>query len=431
MSYTCTHAVTHAHATYCCTHTQRTHTHTSLAHWHPRTHTYVNTISSTHNLLPHTYSNTHTFTHTPCTYTYTLRHTSTPLYTHMNKHNCLYDPCRTHIQHLLTGFPGCHTPSVIVSGSSGAQISRMGLFQLQPELIAGGKAVYKSSNDQFLYYWPKYADWLISADYKQDKAGVGSYSGTGTACPQDSTNWKERKNGKFVSSSIIVEPGITSSCARDLFQANTPGCIHTTHRYCRIHPCIFTISGCRTPNVIVSGSSEAQINRMGLFRLQPELIAGGKAVYKNSNDQFLYYWPKYADWLISADYKQDKAGVGSYSGTGTACPQDSTDWKEIKNGKFVASSIIVKPGICNYVCMHVYLKSVFEYVRKATCARVYVFRVMACERASMCIWLCGCWSQICSGLLMRQNQYPHKMHPYTYIPILCNNLKKHATIHTH
>ena len=109
-----------------------------------------------------------------------------------------------------------------------------------------------------------------------------------------------------------------------------------------LHACVADCS----QTVVVSGSAGAQTTRMGMFEMQPALTAGGKPVYKNSEGQYLYYWPAYLDWLISGDFTKDSAGVTSTSDTDTFCPYDSSGWQEYDGESFVDGSIIVLAGTC-------------------------------------------------------------------------------------
>jgi hypothetical protein len=87
---------------------------------------------------------------------------------------------------------------------------------------------------------------------------------------------------------------------------------------------------------------------MGMYEVQPTLASGSKAVYKNSNGQYLYYWPEYTDWRIGADYKKAEAWMESTSNTNTTCPQDSSGWHEVDfDGTFTGNiSVQVAAGTC-------------------------------------------------------------------------------------
>ena len=112
--------------------------------------------------------------------------------------------------------PGCTTQTVVVAGTAGKQATRMGVFQMQPALTAGGKPVYKNSNGQFLYYWPAYVNWRIGSDVTTDVAGIRSTSSTDTLCPQDSSGWQEWDGESWVESSVAVLAGV---CLRLLRRA--------------------------------------------------------------------------------------------------------------------------------------------------------------------------------------------------------------------
>ena len=98
---------------------------------------------------------------------------------------------------------------MVVSGTAGQQAARMGMFEVQPALASGGKAVYKNFFGQYLYYWPEDTEWHIGHDYKKALAGVSSTSNTHN-CPQDSSGWIEYVDGSWKASNITVVAG---SCA--------------------------------------------------------------------------------------------------------------------------------------------------------------------------------------------------------------------------
>ena len=74
-----------------------------------------------------------------------------------------------------------------------------------------------------------------------------------------------------------------------------------------------------------------------MYEVQPTLTFGGKALYKNSNGEYLYYWPEHTEWRIGPDYKKAAAGVSSTSNTDTTCPQDSSGWQEYIDGEFTGN----------------------------------------------------------------------------------------------
>ena len=99
---------------------------------------------------------------------------------------------------------------------------------------------------------------------------------------------------------------------------------------------------------MVSGTAGLHPALMGMYEVQPTLASGSKAVYKNSNGQYLYYWPEYTDWRIGADYKKAEAWMESTSNTNTTCPQDSSSWHEVDfDGTFAGNiSVQVAAGTC-------------------------------------------------------------------------------------
>ena len=95
---------------------------------------------------------------------------------------------------------------------------------------------------------------------------------------------------------------------------------------------------------MVSGTSGANTKRMGVFKMQPDLTAGGKPVFKNSNGMFLYYWPANVDWTVGPDITKNASWVVSTSNTDTLCPQDSSEWQEWDGVSWVKRSISVLAG---------------------------------------------------------------------------------------
>ena len=65
---------------------------------------------------------------------------------------------------------------------------------------------------------------------------------------------------------------------------------------------------------------------MGTFS-KTEYIHDNAPVYKNQNDEYLYYWSAYKDWLIGSDYTKSVAGVGSVDKSGSICPESVISWK--------------------------------------------------------------------------------------------------------
>ena len=91
---------------------------------------------------------------------------------------------------------------------------------------------------------------------------------------------------------------------------------------------------------------------MGVFQMQPALTAGGKPVYKNSEGQYVYYWPAHLDWRIGSDVTDATAGVRSTSNTDTLCPQDSSGWEEWVDESWVKSSVAVLAGMPPHLNAH-------------------------------------------------------------------------------
>ena len=83
----------------------------------------------------------------------------------------------------------------------------MGMYEVQPALASGGKAVYKNLFGQYLHYWPEDTEWRIGPDYKKAAVGVQSTSNTDTTCPQDSSGWIEYAGGSWKASNITVVAG--------------------------------------------------------------------------------------------------------------------------------------------------------------------------------------------------------------------------------
>ena len=65
---------------------------------------------------------------------------------------------------------------------------------------------------------------------------------------------------------------------------------------------------------------------MGTFS-KTTAIHDGAPVYKNENNQYLYYWSAYKDWRIGSDYTSPAAGVTSSGDKGPICPESIYIWK--------------------------------------------------------------------------------------------------------
>ena len=65
---------------------------------------------------------------------------------------------------------------------------------------------------------------------------------------------------------------------------------------------------------------------MGTYS-KTEYIHDNAPVYKNQNNQYLYYWSPFLDWRISEDYTQPLAGVTSSDDSGSICPESVISWK--------------------------------------------------------------------------------------------------------
>jgi len=70
---------------------------------------------------------------------------------------------------------------------------------------------------------------------------------------------------------------------------------------------------------------------MGVFTLLERAVAGGRPVYRNQRDRYLYYWPPSAGWRIADNYTDraaaEHSAVASFSGGAAACPTDASSWR--------------------------------------------------------------------------------------------------------
>ena len=94
---------------------------------------------------------------------------------------------------------------------------------------------------------------------------------------------------------------------------------------------------CKCDAVRVSGAEDGQPSLMGVFDRFTLQTPDGRSVYRNSNGQYLYYWPEHNDWKIGDDYKSSVASVQSTSDSQALCPEDASDWYATGTPTFVAA----------------------------------------------------------------------------------------------
>ena len=108
--------------------------------------------------------------------------------------------------------------AVRVSGAADVQPMRMGTYQMVPGLTKQGRPVYRSSNGQYLYYWPAFEAWRIGPDHNSASAGVMSIDREATQCPTEPKGWVAVRSGEPVSRPITVRcvaAGVVrSTCAQ-------------------------------------------------------------------------------------------------------------------------------------------------------------------------------------------------------------------------
>lgn len=81
----------------------------------------------------------------------------------------------------------------------------------------------------------------------------------------------------------------------------------------------------------ISGAEDPQPLRMGLFFKQN---ATKLPLWKNTNEEYLYYSSHYAEWRIGEDYKKELAGVVSTPHQSTHCPHEASGWYAFVHGKW-------------------------------------------------------------------------------------------------
>ena len=77
---------------------------------------------------------------------------------------------------------------------------------------------------------------------------------------------------------------------------------------------------CDCDEIGVSGGYKHQSKRMGVFT-RTGTVVNGRWVYKNSEDQYLYF-PSGYGWRISSDYTTSSSGVKDPSSSNALCPND-------------------------------------------------------------------------------------------------------------
>ena len=143
---------------------------------------------------------------------------------------------------------------------------RMGTYQMVPGLTKQGRPVYRSSNGQYLYYWPAAEAWRIGPDHNRVAAGVISKHGEATQCPTEPTAWGAATMGS------VMERPIKVVCV-------TAGVKRTACEGKGITRFWFLWK---------LYSADDQPSRMGTYQMVPGLIKQGRPVYKSSKGQYLY-----------------------------------------------------------------------------------------------------------------------------------------------
>ena len=72
---------------------------------------------------------------------------------------------------------------------------------------------------------------------------------------------------------------------------------------------------------------------MGTFN-KTAYIHDNAPVYKNQNNQYLYYSSAHVNWRIGSDYIKGVAGVMSVDNSGSICPESVISWKYYGSGKW-------------------------------------------------------------------------------------------------
>ena len=75
--------------------------------------------------------------------------------------------------------------------------------------------------------------------------------------------------------------------------------------------------------VMISGAEAVQRTRMGLYTMVPGGIRGGRPVYLNGNDEYLFF-SIHNRWLAFEDYDETRGGL--QSADDAACPTDVDSW---------------------------------------------------------------------------------------------------------
>ena len=63
-------------------------------------------------------------------------------------------------------------------------------------------------------------------------------------------------------------------------------------------------------------------------------------MYRNENNQFLYFWAENLAWLIGPDYESPIAGVHSSSNEDARCPNEATGWYAYVDSEWVLADSI-------------------------------------------------------------------------------------------
>ena len=128
-----------------------------------------------------------------------------------------------------------------VSGAEGLQESMMGLYAVVPEVVRGGRPVYRNGNGQYLFKNSN-GRWMMGANYSVDNGGLHSLQ-AGVNCPADSVQWNVWTS---TTSAWRLAPAVSVTCA---------SCTGRCELWSKIGP---TVRAGKATHCVKAGASESR-----------------------------------------------------------------------------------------------------------------------------------------------------------------------------
>jgi hypothetical protein len=231
--------------------------------------------------------------------------------------------------------------SYLISDVPNGEENKDGTFT-KINAVHDGYPVYQNEDGQYLYYWQPFQDWKVGSDYKVVTGTVQSEKDQ-VGCPETFNSWFHLNNANWVSTPMSV------SCKAQQAPVVVPIPAPTDQENC--------CTGYFIDNVPVVGAQNTMVkDGNGVFTQEKDpndaekpLMHDNHPVYKNDDDQYLYYWRPYQDWRVGPDYKVATAGIHSHNNQ-EGCPDTFNSWQymDMDEAKWKEAPIRVSCEACDW-----------------------------------------------------------------------------------